>query len=71
MTSYHALSLLITPCRNLSPRLEAKPFDVGNFKISSQAPIFYHILSRLVIPYHTLSPLIPLAGEKVILIWKF
>ena len=100
ITSDHALSILITPYHTLSPRLEAKLFSFGNFKISSQSPNFlshlitpchilshlitayplglkqnyfhlatlklvpssltsYHILSRLVISYHTLSQLIP------------
>ena len=53
ITSYHALSLLITPYHTLSPRLEAKPFSFGNFLISSQAPT---LLSHLITPYHTLSP---------------
>ena len=98
--SYHILSRLVTPYHTLSPRLEAKPFSFGNFKIRSQVPIFlshlttlchslshlitayplgwkenhlmlaafklvprpqfsYHILSRLVTSYHTLSHLIP------------
>ena len=56
ITSYHLLSIVITPYPTLSPSLERKPFYVGNFKIISQAPDFYRILSRLVIPYHTLSP---------------
>ena len=64
LTSYHALSLLITPYHTLSPRLEAKPFDVGNFKTSYQAPIF---LSHLITPCHSLSHLItayPLGWKK-------
>ena len=57
---YHILSCLVTPYHTLSPWLERKPFTIGNFKISSQAPdFFFHILSRLVTPYHTLSHLIP------------
>ena len=63
MTSYHALSLLITPYHILSPGLDRKSFSIGNFKISSQAPEFLshlitpcHSLSLLITPYHTLSP---------------
>ena len=54
--SYHISSCLVTPYHSLSPRLEAKLFSFGNFKISSQAPIS---LSHLVLPCHTLSQLIP------------
>ena len=60
ITFYHFLSFLITPYHTLSPRLGRKPFYVGNFKISSQAPDFfitsYHVLSLLITSYHTLSP---------------
>ena len=55
ITSSHAMPLLITPYHTLSPRLETKPFSFGNFKISSQAPIF---LSHLITPCHSLSHLI-------------
>ena len=49
------MSLRITSYRTLFPRLETKPFDVGNFKISSQAPIF---LLHLITPCYSLSHLI-------------
>ena len=49
------MSLLITPYHTLSARLETKPFDVSNFKISSQASDF---LSHLITPCHSLSHLI-------------
>ena len=52
---YHILLRLVTPYHTLSPRLERKPFYVGNFKISSQAPDF---LSHLAMPCHSLSHLI-------------
>ena len=55
ITSYHALSPLITPCHALSIRSEKNPFYVGNFKISSQAANF---LSHLITSYHSLSHLI-------------
>ena len=55
ITSYHAFLLLITSYHTLSFRLETKPFEVGNFKISSQAPIF---LSHLITPCHSLLHLI-------------
>ena len=51
MTSYHALSLLITHYHTLFPRLEGKPFSFGNFKISSHAP---DSLSPLITPCHSL-----------------
>ena len=53
--SYHILSHLITPYHTLCTRLEAKPSSFGNFKISSQVPIF---LSHLIMRCHSLSHLI-------------
>ena len=40
LISYHILSRLVTPYHTLSPRLELKPFDVDNFKISSHYYVF-------------------------------
>ena len=57
ITSYHALSLLITTYHTLSPRLEANPFSFGYFKISSLALNF---LSHLITSSHSLSHLITL-----------
>ena len=63
LISYHILSHFVTPYLTLSPRLETKLFSFGNFKISSQAHNFLHLitpchsLSHLITPYHTLSSL--------------
>ena len=63
---YHILLCLVTPYHTLCTRLERKPFYVGNFKISSQAPDVLshlitscHSLSHLITPCHSLSHLIP------------
>ena len=63
ITSYHPLSLLITPNHTLSPRLEAKLFSFGTFKISSQSPNF---LSQLITPSHIWSHII----TPYLLAWK-
>ena len=55
ITSYHALSLLITTYHTLSPRLEVKSFSFGYFKISSLALNFS---SHLIMPCDSLSHLI-------------
>ena len=55
ITSYHALSLLITSHHTLSPCLETKPFDVSSFKVSAQASNF---LSHFITPCHSFSQLI-------------
>ena len=56
MTSYHALSLLMTPYDSSSVRLEKKPIFIWQLKNQFPGPnFFYHILSHLVTPYHTLS----------------
>ena len=49
---YHIVSHLVISYHTLSPRLEAKPFHVSNYKTSSQSPNF---LSHLITPYHILS----------------
>ena len=111
---YHILSRFLTPYHTLShliPKVGKKPFSIGNFRISSQAPNFLsqlimpshswshlitlyplgwkqnhlmlatfklvprlqsfcHILSRFLTPYHTLSHLIPLVGEKTLFNWQ-
>ena len=54
ITFYPVLSLFITPYHTLFPRLERKPFYVGNFKVSSQAP---DLLSHLITPCHSLTHL--------------
>ena len=56
ITSYHTVSLLITSCHTLSPRLETKHFHLATLKLVRRPLIFYHIISRLVTTYHTLSP---------------
>ena len=54
----------ITPYHILSSRLERKPFSFANFNIGSQAAVSFHILSRLVTLYHTLSDRIPYVVKK-------
>ena len=50
-TFYYILSGLVSPYYTLSPRLERKPFHVGNFKISPHAP---DVLSPLITSCHSL-----------------
>ena len=57
------LSHLITPCHNLSHLITAYPLGwkenhlmLAAFKLVPRPQFSYHILSRLVTPYHTLSP---------------
>ena len=55
---YHILSRFLTPYHTLShliPKVGKKPFSIGNFRISSQAPNF---LSQLIMPSHSWSHLI-------------
>ena len=45
-------------------------FHLATLKLVPRLLIFYHILSRLVTPYHTLPHLIPWVGQKTIFIWQ-
>ena len=65
------LSHFITPCYSLSHLiilyplgLRKKHFHLATLKLVPRPLISYHILSRLLTPYHTLSHFIPLAGKK-------
>ena len=56
------LSHLITPCNSLSQYIKPYPLDwkenhlmLTTLKLVPRVQIFYHILSCLVTPYHTLS----------------
>ena len=64
------------PCHSLFHLVTPYPLDwkqnlfhLATFKLVLRSQSFYHILSRFLTPYHTLSPLISLALEKAILIW--
>ena len=71
------LSHLIMPCHALPLHITLYPlgwtenhFHLATLKLVPRPLIFYHILSCLVTPYHTLSHLIPWVGQKTIFIWQ-
>ena len=63
----NALPLLITP---YPLGWTENHFHLATLKLVPRLLIFYHILSRLVTPYHTLSHLIPWVGQNTIFIWQ-
>ena len=65
------LSYLVRPCHSLSKLIAPNPLGwkendlmVGTLKLVPRLRIFYHILSRLVTLYHTLSTLSPRLERK-------
>ena len=71
------LSHLIMPCHSLLHLITPYPlgwtenhFHLATLKLVPSLQIFYHILSRLVTPYHNLSHLIPYVGKKTIFNWQ-
>ena len=71
------LSHLVTTCHSLSHLITPYPtswkenhYHLATLKLVPSLQIFYHILSSLATPYHTLSHLIPWVGKKTIFIWQ-